>query len=89
MLRSVGRTAPQEMSIADLSHPLRSREMAFPDALSPLRLFTRIDLQDDSRDLSPIGAFALGIQQAEVGHEVLLVVARQKRLVWSGVRNVW
>ena len=71
------RTASQEMSIPDLSHPLGSREMAFPDALSPLRFFTRIDLQDDSRDLSPIGTFSVGVEQAQIGHEVLLVVACQ------------
>jgi hypothetical protein len=44
--------------------------------------------QDDFRDLSPIGTFRIGVEQAQLDHEVLLVVARQKRLVRSSVGNV-
>ena len=42
--------------------------MAFPDAFSPQRLFIRIELQDDLRDLSPIGAVALGVQEAWIAN---------------------
>ena len=41
----------------------------------PLRLTNRIDLQDDFGDLSPISAVDLGIQQAQISNEVLLIVA--------------
>jgi hypothetical protein len=40
--------------------------MALPDAPSALRIFVRINLQDDFRDLSPIGAFSVGVKEAEI-----------------------
>jgi hypothetical protein len=83
------RTISQELSVPELRHPLGSREMTLPDALSPLRLFVRINPQDDSRDLSPFGTFRIGVEQAQIDHKVLFVVARQKRLVRSSVGNVW
>jgi hypothetical protein len=32
--------------------------------LGPLRLFDRINIQDDFRNLSPIGTFRVGVKQA-------------------------
>jgi hypothetical protein len=78
-----------EMPVPGLRHPLGSREMALPDALSTLGLFLRINLQHDARNLSPIGTLCVGVEQAQIGHEMLLVVSRQKRLDWSGVGNLW
>ena len=50
--------------------------MAFPDALGPLRFFTRLDLQHNFRDLAPIGTFRIGVEQAQIDHQMLLIVAR-------------
>jgi len=72
----VRRTASQKMLEAARSHPLGSREMAFPDALGPLRFFTRLDLQHNFRDLAPIGTFRIGVEQAQIDHQMLLIVAR-------------
>jgi hypothetical protein len=82
------RTASMEMPITVRGHPPGSREMALPDAPSALRIFVRINLQDDFRDLSPIGTFSVGVKEAEICHEVTLVVVRQKRFVRCGAGNV-
>jgi hypothetical protein len=51
--------------------------MALPDTFSPQRLFIGVNFQNDFRDLSPIGSFALGVEQAQISHEVLLIVPCQ------------
>src|SRR4030095_3319288 len=61
--------------------------MTLPGAPSPLRLIIRIDLQDDTRDLSPLGAIAPGIQQTQVRNEMLLIVPCQDGICRSQISN--
>jgi len=78
----------QEVLKTALADPFGTRQMALPDAPSPLQLFVRINLQDNFHDLSAVGTFGVGVEQAQIDHEVLLIVARPKRLVRCGVGNV-
>lgn len=72
---SVGRAAAQEMLVAMLGHPVRPRQMAVPAAVDALGVGRRIAVEHDPGDLAPVGTLGLGIQQAEIGNEVLFVVA--------------
>jgi hypothetical protein len=40
----------------------------------PIRLPLRVDVQDDPRDLTPVGSFRLGVEHAHIGDGVLFVI---------------
>jgi hypothetical protein len=63
------------MAIAMLGHPLGARQVAFEGALRPLGFMDRVNLEHDTRDIDPIRTFGIGIKEAEVGREVLLIVS--------------
>jgi hypothetical protein len=67
------------MAIAMLGHPLGARQVAFEGALRPLGFMDRVNLEHDTRDIDPIRTFGIGIKEAEVGREVLLVVSSKNR----------
>jgi hypothetical protein len=48
--------------------------MSLVNRFGPLRLSVRIDLKDDGGNLPPICAFRNGVEQAEISHEVPLVI---------------
>jgi hypothetical protein len=75
MISLIIRTAAQQVAITVRGHPFGSREMALPDALSSPQFFLGINLQNDAGDLSPIGAFRVGVEQAQIDHEMPLVVS--------------
>ena len=77
----VRRSASQQVLKAALADPSGAGQMALPDAFSPQRLFIRIELQDDLRDLLPIDAVVLGVQQTQIRDEVLFIVPGQH---WFG-----
>jgi hypothetical protein len=83
----MGRTASQQVLKAVSGHPFGPRKVAFPGAPSSLRLIIWIDLQNNTRDLSPIGSFALGVQQPQVRNEVLLIVPCQDGFGGSQIGN--
>ena len=75
--------AAQKMAIALLRHPPGAREMGIP---RPPRadMFARgVDMQDDLCNLLPIGAVSFRVEQAEIGDEMLLVVAGQDGGGWG------
>ncbi len=49
--------------------------MRSPDPLGAVRIAFGIDMQDDARDLPPVGARGLGVEEPQVSDEVLLIVA--------------
>ena len=57
-----------------------ARDVGLPRAPGTLRLLLRIDVQHDPGDVSPVSVLCSGIEQAEIGDEVLFVVARQDSL---------
>ena len=62
-----------------LGHPLGARQVAFEGSLRPLGFIVRVNLEHDTRDIDPIRTFGIGIKEAEVGREVLLVVSSKNR----------
>ena len=42
-----------------------------------------IEMQDDPGDLTPIRAFRIGIEKAQIGDEVLLVIAGEDVASWG------
>ena len=45
-------------------------------------------MQHDPRDLAPVGTLCVGIQQPQVGHQMFLIVCRQRRGGWRHVSNI-
>jgi hypothetical protein len=78
--KSVGCPALQEVAIAMLRHPLGARQVALPGALRALGFLRRIDVQDDARDFGPIRTLGIGIEEAEIGDEMLLVIILALRM---------
>lgn len=63
--------------------------MAFPGSARAIGLPRGVDVQHESRDLRPVGAVLGSVEQAEIGNQVLFVVARQSRRRRSQVGDVW
>ena len=79
----------QQMAVAVLRHPAGARQMAFPGASRPGRLGCWIDVQHKLRDFLPICSVGLGVQQAKVGYEVLLVITGEGAVRRRRVCNGW
>lgn len=47
-----------------------------------------IDMQHYPRDVPPVGPLAFGLQKARVRYDVLLVIDRQRQIVWRDIRYV-
>jgi len=72
-----------------LRNPLGALQMAQVCIPRTIRLALWIDMQDYSRDLSPVSPLAFGLQKARVRHYMLLVIGRQRRIGWRDIRDVW
>ena len=55
--------------------------MAVMHAARAIGLALGIEAEDDVHDLAPVGSFFCGVQQAELGREVTLVIGRHVRRV--------
>src|SRR5262245_29216136 len=71
---SVRRAALEKMAIAVLCHPLRALEVALPGAPRPVGLLRWIDVQHYARHLGPIRTLGVGVEEPEIGDQVLLVI---------------
>jgi hypothetical protein len=69
--------ATKQMPRAVLRHPVGAGEMGSPGAAGTIRLLGRIKVQHDPRNLFPVGAVGFGVEQAQLGDQVLFVVAGQ------------
>ncbi len=72
--------ALEKMAIAMLCHPLRALEVALPGAPRPVGLLRWIDVQHYARRLGPIRALGVGVEEAEIGDQVFLVVILALRM---------
>jgi hypothetical protein len=70
-------SATKQMPISVLGHPVGAGEMGSPGAAGTIRLLGRIKVQHDPRNLFPVGAVGFDIEQAQVGDQVLFVIAGQ------------
>ena len=53
-----------------------------------IRFAVRVNMQYNSRDLTPIGTLGVGIEQAQISHQMFLIVACQCRGSWRRVGNI-
>src|SRR5258708_18674638 len=84
---SVRRAALEKMAIAMLRHPLRPFEVTLPGAPCPLGFLRWIDVQHYARHLGPIRALGVGVEEAEIGDQVFLVVSTENVSLGSLVVN--
>ena len=68
-------TTAQKMTVTILGHPARTGQVGGPDSLGLLGIVRGIEMQNDPRNLAPISAFRIGIEEPQIGDEVLFVVA--------------
>src|SRR5260370_26891782 len=66
----------QQAAVAALCHPLRARHVTFEAAPGSRLLAIGIAMQDDAGYLGPVRAVPLGVEQAQIGHEMCLVINR-------------
>lgn len=74
--QSVRNSAAKQMPVAMFGHPAGTSEMCFPGAPGALALAVWIEMQHEPRDLGPIGAVIFGVEQAQIGDQMLFVIAR-------------
>src|ERR1700728_1601778 len=74
------------MPVAVLRHPTSSRQVGGPGSACPIWLACRIYVKDDQGNLAPIRPLGIRIKQAQICHEVLLVVTREGAGAGGGVR---
>ncbi|OAF16491.1 hypothetical protein AYJ54_38000 [Bradyrhizobium centrolobii] len=53
------------------------------------RFAIRINMQHDPSNLFPIGAVGLGVKEAPIGHQMLLVISRQHRFTRRDISYIW
>lgn len=80
---------PKKVSVAAFAHPASARQMRGPGPVCALRLLRGIDVENDPRELLPVCAFGLGVEQTQIRHEVLLVIAGEHAAAGSGVGDRW
>ena len=76
--------ASQQVAITSLGHPSGAREVAFERSPRAVGVAVRVNMQDDPRDIAPVGTVRIGIEQAQVRDEMLLVVGGNR---WIGCRS--
>src|SRR5258708_539785 len=70
-----------------LGNPLSALQMTQVCIARSIGLPFRIDMQDYSRDVSPISPLVFGLQKARVRHDMLFVIGRQ-RCIGRDIRDV-
>src|SRR5215469_1851461 len=66
--------APKKIFVTDVREPLCTRQVAFECAPRAISLSICIDVQHDQRDLAPVRAFLVGIEQAQIRDAVFFIV---------------
>jgi hypothetical protein len=86
---SLRRTAFEQIPVPVLGHPFGAREVALENAPRSFGLTGGIDVQDDPSHLCPVGAFGVGIEQAQIGDEMFVVITGQIASRRGLVSNRW
>jgi hypothetical protein len=84
-----GRATAEQLPVALLSHPSSALKVSVVSPPGAIRFAARVKMQDNARDLTPIGPISVGIKETHVGDQVLVVIRRQDRVRRRGVGNVW
>src|ERR1700733_3363316 len=78
----------EQMAITMVRHPFGAREVTIVGAARAIRLGARIDAKHQLRDFTPIRVVGFGVEQTQISNEVLMVVGRQRGLVWRHVCDI-
>ena len=70
-------------------HPFRACQVTFEGLPRAGGLLYWIDLKNDPRNLGPIRALGIGIKNAQISDEVLIVIARQRVSRGGSIGNFW
>ena len=81
-----GATA-QQMPISILGHPAGAGQVRGPDCPGAFCVMRWIEMQNDPGNFAPISAFRIGIEKAQIGDEVLLIVAGEDVGRRSSIRD--
>jgi hypothetical protein len=73
------------MTVAALIHPSGSRQMALQSRTRPLRLTSRVDMKHQAGNVLPICSICVSLEEAQIRHEMLLIVACQGLNGWSQI----
>ena len=71
-----------------LGHPSGAREVAFERSPRAVGVAVRVNMQDDPRDIAPVGTVRIGIEQAQVRDEMLLVVGGDRWIGWGQISDI-
>ncbi len=77
------------MLVAVRHYPFGALQMALPHSPCTIGFLHRIDLQNDSRDLSPICSFGFRVEKPQVADEMLLVIRCQRLGKRGSVGEFW
>ena len=70
----------EQIPIPVLGHPFRAREVTVEGTPRPFRFAGWIDVQDDPCDFRPIRTCGIGIEQAQIGDQMFLVIILALRM---------
>lgn len=77
------------MAIPCLGHPTSSRQVTVMNDTSTSWFTRRVETKNNSHCFTPIGTFFCSIEQAEIGHEMALIVWREFRAHRRAVIEGW
>jgi hypothetical protein len=80
--------APKQMPVSDLRHPFGPREVTVEGTARLIGLAVWVNVQDDPRDIAPVGVFRIGIEQTQVRDDMLLVVGSDRWIGWGQISDV-
>ena len=72
---SLRRTAFEQIPIPVLGHPFGAREVALENAPCSFGLTGGIDVQDDPSDFCLVRTCSVGIEQAQIGDEMFVIIS--------------
>lgn len=67
----------QEILVARFYHPAGAREVSIVDDAGTFWFASRVETENDSDCLTPIGTIFFGIEQAKIRHKVALIIRRE------------
>jgi hypothetical protein len=84
----IGDATAQQMAISVFRHPFCAGQVAVERRSCTSGFKSRINMEHKPGDLAPIRTFAVSVEQAQIGDDVLLVVSGQGRIYRRQVGNV-
>jgi hypothetical protein len=77
-----------KLSVASFRHPLCSRQMALECSARALRLMIRVDMQNGTHNMTPIGPLGIGVKQSQIRDKMFFVIGGQLIVAWRQICDV-